>query len=111
MIDLISNDLQRIESVPLKLTYIMALLVDIPLIVCLMVYMIGWQALTGVLFLLTATAFMLTVSSFCGKIRRQIAELSDRRIALMDEVVTGIRLIKTHAWEDIYREKVKELRR
>ena len=111
MIDLISNDLQRIEDVPLSLIYFMALLVETPLIVCLMGYLIGWQSLIGVLFLLAATPYILTVASFCAKIRRQIAELSDRRISLMDELVAGIRLIKAHAWEDIYREKVKELRR
>ncbi|KAL9954934.1 hypothetical protein ACROYT_G042523 [Oculina patagonica] len=111
VIDLISNDLKRIAQVPRDLLSCMASLVEIPVAVSLMVYLIGWQSLMGVLLILAATPYIFTISSLCGKIRRQIAEVSDQRILLMDELVSGIRVLKTHAWEESYREKVKVLRR
>ena len=51
------------------------------------------------------------ISSFCARLREETAEVTDRRISLMNELVSGIRAIKTHAWEDNYREKVQEVRR
>ena len=111
VIDLISNDLNRIAEVPRNLAVCMASLVEIPIVVCLMAYLIGWQSLMGVLLILMAIPYILIISYICAKIRRQVAEVSDQRISLMDELVSGIRVLKTHAWEDNYREKVKVLRR
>ena len=111
MIDLISNDLTRIAQVPVNLLNCMGSLVEIPVAVFLMVYLIGWQSLMGVLFIFATTPYIYAVLSVCGKIRKQIAEVSDQRILLMEELVSGIRVLKTHAWEDSYKEKVKVLRR
>ena len=111
MIDLISNDLKRIELAPRDLVSCMASLMEIPVAVTLMVYLIGWQSFMGVLLILAAMPYIFIISSVCGKIRRQIAEVSDQRISLMNELLSGIRVLKTHAWEDNYREKVKALRR
>ena len=50
--------------------------------------------------------------SYAGAILRlRTAALSDHRITLIKEVVTGIRAIKTNAWEDEYRKKIKNVRR
>lgn len=46
-----------------------------------------------------------------GKLRRQTALVSDKRIAVMDELLSGIRTVKAHAWENNYRENVAEIRR
>ena len=89
----------------------MSSLVEIPVAVFLMVYLIGWQSLMGVLFILVTTPYIYAVLSVCAKIRKQIAEVSDQRILLMDELVSGIRVLKMHGWEKAYREKVKGLRR
>ncbi|XP_078362204.1 ATP-binding cassette sub-family C member 4-like [Oculina patagonica] len=111
VIDLISNDLKRIEQAPIDLLYCMTSLAEIPIAASLMVYLIGWQSILGVLLILATMPYILTISSLCAKIRGQVAEVSDQRISLMDELVSGIRVLKTHAWEENYREKVKELRR
>ena len=76
-----------------------------------MVYLTGWQSLMGMLFIFATTPYIYVVSSVCAKIRREIAQVSDQRILFMDELVSGIRVLKTHAWEDSYREKVKVVRR
>ena len=50
--------------------------------------------------------------SYAGAVLRlRTAAVSDHRITLIKEVVTGIRAIKTNAWEDEYREKIKNVRR
>ena len=80
-------------------------------VVCLLLYLIGWQALIGVLFLMALIPCVVKISSACARLREKTAEVTDRRISLMNELVTGIRALKTHAWEENYREKVGEVRR
>ena len=74
-------------------------------------YFIGWQALMGVIFLCFLLPYYGETSSVSAALRLRIAEKSDQRISLMTEVVSGIRAIKTHGWEDEYREKIKDTRR
>jgi len=50
--------------------------------------------------------------SYAGAaLRLRTAAVSDRRISLINQVISGIRAIKTHAWEDEYREKIKNMRK
>ena len=65
----------------------------------------------GVLFLVLMLFCILIISFICAGLRVETAEVSDRRLLLMNELVTGIRALKTHAWEQYYQEKVKSARR
>ena len=72
---------------------------------------VGWQALMGVIFLCFLVPYFGGLSYIGAVLRLRTAAVSDRRISMMNEVVSGIRAIKTHAWEDVYREKIKNTRR
>jgi len=74
-------------------------------------HLIGWQALIGVIFLCFLTPYYALMSSFSAVLRLRTAAQSDQRISLMTEVVSGIRSIKTHGWEDKYRVKTEIIRR
>ena len=65
----------------------------------------------GVLFLIALIPCVMKISSACARLRQATAEVTDRRISLMNELVFGIRALKTHAWEENYRQKVQEVRR
>ena len=65
----------------------------------------------GVAFHLLLIPFIMVISAACAYMRRKIAEVTDQRISLMNELVSGIRTLKANAWERNYREKVHEVRR
>ena len=46
---------------------------------------------------------------FC--FRAKSAKLTDRRVHVMNEVISGIRVIKMYAWEYAFKKLVKKLRR
>jgi len=77
----------------------------------LLVYVIGWQSLMGVIFLCCFVPVFAWFSSISAILRLHTAAVSDRRISLMNQVVSGIRAIKTRAWEDEYRKKIHLTRR
>ena len=66
----------------------------------------------GMLFLIMITwPCVMIISTICAQLRQKTAEVTDQRIVLMNELVYGIRALKTHAWEEYYKEKVQQLRR
>ena len=65
----------------------------------------------GVTFLCFLLPYFGELSSIGAALRKRTAVKSDRRISLINQVVSGIRAIKSHAWEDEYREKIKNARR
>ena len=65
----------------------------------------------GVIFLCLLAPYFAGLSYAGAALRLRTAAVSDRRISLMNQVVSGIRAIKTHAWENEYREKIKNTRR
>ena len=73
--------------------------------------LIGWQAVMGVFLLCVLMPYFAVLSYANAKLRLCTATVSDQRISLMNQVVSGIRAIKTHAWEDEYRRKIKHVRR
>ena len=73
--------------------------------------LIGWQAVTGVFFLCILMPYYAVLSYVNAKLRLRTATVSDQRISLMNQVVSGIRAVKMHAWEDEYGRKIKHVRR
>ena len=80
-------------------------------IAVLLLYFIGWQSLMGVFFLCFLVPYFAGLSYISAALRLRTATVSDQRISLMNQVVSGIRAIKTRAWEDEYRQKIKHKRR
>ena len=80
-------------------------------IAVLLVYLIGWQSLMGVFFMCLLVPYFAGLSYLSAALRLRTAALSDRRISLMNQVVSGIRAIKTRVWEDEYRKKIQHTRR
>lgn len=110
VIDLVSNDVQRMEDSKWPFRLVTAT-IDAIVVTPLLWYLIGWQALLGVAFLIFLVPYFGLLSFAAGALRLRTATVSDRRISLMNEILSGIRAIKTHAWENEYRGKIKETRR
>ena len=112
VIDLISNDVQRMEEDTVKWIYLFTPSCFVLLVVAvLLVYLIGWQSLMGSFFLCFLVPYFAGFSYVSAALRLRTAAVSDKRITLMNQVVSGIRAIKTRVWEDVYRTKIQHTRR
>ncbi|KAL9955987.1 hypothetical protein ACROYT_G037398 [Oculina patagonica] len=110
VIDLVSNDVQRMEQAARQFFRLLVAIFDVCVAVPLLWYFIGWQALMGIIFLFVLVPFGGFLSYLSGKLRLKTAVISDRRINLMTEIVAGIREVKTHAWEWFFRDQIKDTR-
>ena len=112
MIDLVSNDVQRLEGETIKWIFLGSIsFIELLTLPFLMVYFIGWQSLMGVFFLYLLLPYFVLLSKGGAVLRLRTAAVTDQRISLMNQIVSGIRTIKMHAWEDEYRQKIKKPRR
>ena len=111
VIDLLSNDIQRMELAPRWLFDIVSSVCYFPVVLYLFLNLFRWEALAGILFLVCLVPYFLFASHRIGSLRWQTLRASDKRITVMNELVSGIRTVKTQAWEHIYEESVKNVRR
>ena len=112
VIDLISNDVQRIEDDTITwMSYSIFSFFFLVVLAVLLVYSIGWQSLMGVSYLCFLVPYFAGFSYISAALRLRTAVASDRRISMMNQVVSGIRAIKRRAWEDEYRKKIEHTRR
>ena len=111
MIDMLSKDIQRMELAPRWLFDIVSSAYYFPVVIYLFLNLFRWEALAGILFLVGLVPYYLFASYRIGSLRWQTLQVSDKRIAVMNELVRGIRAVKTQAWEHSYEEIVKDIRR
>ena len=111
VIDLLSNDVQRMEKAPKWILAMNSAILQIVPATFIIAYLIGWQALMGEIFLCLLLPYYAEMSSVNAALRLRSAAESDMRISLTNQVVSGIRAIKAHAWEDEFREKIKLTRK
>ncbi|XP_011505689.1 PREDICTED: multidrug resistance-associated protein 4-like [Ceratosolen solmsi marchali] len=103
-INLLSNDVLRLDNVFLFLHYIWVTPLQGILIAYLIWRSVGIAALAGVLFITLQTV---PVQIYFGKLihgfRKKVSMRTDQRILLMNEIINGIRVIKMYTWEPVFR--------
>ena len=113
VIDLVTNDVQRLEehTVIWGVSALLDFFLLVTIIGVLLVYFIGWQALMGVTCLVLLIPYFAGLSYVSAVLRLRTTAFSDSRISLLNQVISGIRAIKTHALEDEFRGKIEQVRR
>ncbi|XP_074034745.1 ATP-binding cassette sub-family C member 4 isoform X2 [Leptinotarsa decemlineata] len=111
VVNLLSNDVNRFDSLSLYLHALWAM----PFQIAVMSYFI-WQqveisCLVGILSMIVVS---LPIQSYigrvCGNLRQFIAEKTDKRVKLMSGVISGIQIIKMYAWEKSFEKVIKTAR-
>ena len=110
-INLVSNDAQKIEKILNSVGYILSAPPEIVINLLILWYLIGWKALVGAAFLISIVAFQMLMARKAAKLRKKAAAFTDKRLVVMNEVISGIRTVKMHAWEWNFKDTVRDLRR
>ncbi|XP_032234169.1 ATP-binding cassette sub-family C member 4 [Nematostella vectensis] len=111
VINLVSNDIQRLDLATQNLFASLRSPFDLVVLGVLLWVLIGWQAVTGLAFALILIPYEAEMTGWVAKLRMQAARVTDRRLEVMNEVISGIRAVKMYAWEWPYRDVVRQIRR
>ena len=110
-INLVSNDAQKFEKVLWAIFKILFVPLEV-LASCIILWLlIGWRALAGVVFYVTAIIYVTVASHQTKHLRVKSAAATDKRLEVMNEILSGIRAVKIYAWEMNFTEAIKQLRR
>ncbi|KAM6893207.1 ATP-binding cassette sub-family C member 4 [Lycodopsis pacificus] len=111
IVNLLSNDVNKFDDVTIFLHFLWVGPLQAAAVVGLLWVEIGPSCLAGMGVLM----FLMPVQTMFGrlfsKFRSKTAVLTDDRIRIMNEVVSGMRIIKMYAWEKPFATLVSEVRR
>ena len=111
ILNLVSNDAQRMEEAVVSLVMAMATPLEIAATIALLWIYIGWQSLSGVLYFVVLLVYNFVASKEFARLRYKVANYTDKRLAVLNNVICGIRAVKMYAWEWSFFDLVKGLRR
>nr|CAD7259044.1 unnamed protein product [Timema shepardi] len=111
VVNLLSNDVSRFDILLMFLNQLWLA----PLIAIIVMYLLvaetGVPGAVGVL----VVFLVVPLQSYTGKLtavfRRKTAQRTDERIRLMDEIISGIRVIKMYAWEKPFADLIRMARK
>ncbi|KAE8299274.1 Multidrug resistance-associated protein 4 [Larimichthys crocea] len=111
IVNLLSNDVNKFDEVTLYLHFLWIGPLQAATVIVLLMYAIGPSCLAG----MAVFFIMMPVQTMFGRLfstlRAETAVLTDDRIRTMNEVISGIRVIKMYGWEKPFAALVDEVRR
>ncbi|PNF43102.1 Cystic fibrosis transmembrane conductance regulator [Cryptotermes secundus] len=111
IVNLMSNDVCRFDYAPQCIGFLIIAPLQTLIVTYCLWTMVGPSAVVGVAFILLQT---LPVQTYLGKLiaklRKKIAVRTDERMRLMNEIVSGIQVIKMYAWEKPFAKLVEVAR-
>ncbi|XP_031344031.1 multidrug resistance-associated protein 4-like isoform X2 [Photinus pyralis] len=111
MINLASNDVARFDVFCQFSTYLLTTPLQVIIGSYLMYKEVGISAICGVAVIIFYIPIQLFSSKIVAKLRIKATQKTDERIRLMNEIISGIQLVKMYAWEKPFAKFVSTARR
>ncbi|XP_029302444.1 multidrug resistance-associated protein 4-like isoform X2 [Cottoperca gobio] len=111
IVNLLSNDVNKFDDVTIFLHFLWVGPLQAATVVGLLWLEIGPSCLAGMVVLMILMPMQTMFGRLFSKFRSKTAVLTDDRIRTMNEVVSGMRIIKMYAWEKPFAALVSEVRR
>ncbi|KAH8382740.1 hypothetical protein KR009_005071, partial [Drosophila setifemur] len=110
VVNLLSNDVGRFDMVLINVHYLWIAPLELIVVTYLMYLEIGVSSLFGVAVMLLFLPFQSYLGKRTSVLRLRTALRTDERVRMMNEIISGIQVIKMYAWEKPFG-KVVELTR
>ncbi|XP_055086827.1 ATP-binding cassette sub-family C member 4-like isoform X3 [Periophthalmus magnuspinnatus] len=111
IVNLLSNDVNKFDEVTLYLHFLWIGPLQALAVIVLLLYAIGPSCLSGMAIFLILMPVQTMFGRLFSRFRAETAILTDDRIRTMNEVISGIRVIKMYGWEKPFADLVDEVRR
>ena len=108
---MVSNDAQKVEKFLKDLGMIMSVPLELTISLAILWYLVGWEAFISAAFFFILMAFQVVMARKAANLRYKAAVFTDQRLAVMNEIISGIRAVKMYAWEWNFKEILCDLRR
>ena len=110
IINLITKDMIHIQQA-IMTSDSLIIPVEIAAVTGLLWKLIGWQTIGGIIFAIILIAYQTALGKLFKILQDRVARMTDKRLQLMYDVISGIRVLKMNAWEWCFRDLVYGVRR
>ncbi|XP_077014652.1 ATP-binding cassette sub-family C member 4 [Tamandua tetradactyla] len=111
IVNLLSNDVNKFDQVTIFLHFLWAGPLQAIAVTALLWMEIGISCLAGMAVLIILLPLQSCIGKLFSSLRSKTATFTDVRIRTMNEVITGMRIIKMYAWEKSFADLITSLRR
>ncbi|TDH06860.1 hypothetical protein EPR50_G00117660 [Perca flavescens] len=111
IVNLLSNDVNKFDEVTLYLHFLWIGPLQAATVLFLLMYAIGPSCLAGMAVFFILMPVQTMFGQLFSSLRAETTVLTDDRIRTMNEVISGIRVIKMYGWEKPFAALVDEVRR
>lgn len=111
IVNLLSNDVNKFDQVTIFLHFLWAGPLQAIGVTVLLWVEIGISCLAGMAILVILLPLQSCIGKLFSSLRSKTAAFTDARIRTMNEVITGMRIIKMYAWEKSFADLITNLRK
>ncbi|XP_063966914.1 ATP-binding cassette sub-family C member 4-like isoform X1 [Lytechinus pictus] len=111
LVNILSSDVNRFDVVMLFLHYVWIGPLQLIVLLIILFNNMGPSCLVGFVILICLAPLQGWMGKLFSKFRIKTAMLTDERVRIMNEIISGMRIIKIHAWEFPFSDLVRESRR
>ncbi|RZC22691.1 ABC tran domain containing protein [Asbolus verrucosus] len=102
IVNLLSNDLSRFDKLFLQIHYLWAAPLEALIILCLLYVMLDPKGTLGISLFFAFIPIQLYMGKKYSDFRLETAIKTDERVRLINEILSGIQVIKMYTWEKIF---------
>ena len=110
VVNMMSNDTMQLQRFLQFAGFTLIAPIQIIVALALIYQQVGAAMWVGVAYMIFLMPINMWVFSVVGKMRRKVLKYSDSRVKMMNEILTGIRIIKFYAWERPFGKEVSRVR-
>ncbi|XP_074600380.1 ATP-binding cassette sub-family C member 4-like isoform X2 [Brevipalpus obovatus] len=111
IINLVSNDTDKLEKATIFFPFLILVPIQATIISFILWKILNLAFLAGFVVLVFFAILQSVMSRFFSQTRRKTAAWTDQRIRLMNEIISGIKVIKMYAWEKSFADMIADIRR
>ena len=110
VVNMMSNDTQQLQRFLQFFGFTLVAPIQIVIALILIYQQVGNATWVGIAFMILLIPVNGVVFSKVSTMRRRVLKYSDARVKIINEILTGIRIIKYYAWEGPFGKEVHRLR-
>ncbi|RUS23063.1 hypothetical protein BC937DRAFT_92822, partial [Endogone sp. FLAS-F59071] len=108
--NLVSVDTQKIGEISAYIFYIYSYPIQILISIWSLWRLLGWSALVGVGVIIVTYPLPAYLTKLYEKSHKKVMQATDKRLALMNELLQAMRIVKFFAWEGEFRKRILAIR-
>jgi len=110
VVNMMSNDTMQLQRFLQFAGFTLTAPIQIIISLVLIFKQVGNATWVGIAYMVFLMPVNMWVFSVVGRMRRKVLKHSDARVKMMNEILTGIRIIKFYAWERPFGKEVETIR-